>query len=894
MNQDMPLAKGKAKHTITGTVHLLVKFGSASRASKVQVRAMPADQKDPVKDDDLSSQLPHHQHRPLRVSSKWGLSKSIESHQRAFVVVEEDSEDEHESGKTTPDPNQSASTSSLPVTSSPASPATTTPTKGHTPPSSDDEDHKPAKDGGDIDWNGASKKAKRTSLTKASKLLGLPGGNSGSSTPTSSKTPEPADDVIDWNGSSGSHRPTRGKKTSPKKDDDEIDWNGSKSKSPRPIKPKNDDEIDWNGTPKAAKRTSGLPKKAGSKTTVRTMKIREQIAEVIHLCQAAESNGGIVNDCKKDDEDNLVFALYDPVNKKKSPMTLIIPDSARTGEFLLFTEDGVVELGVQGTLFRAMARVLADYAYQHELKEYQPIFPKDIETTNSDTDSPEPEKRSGRKSGRSGLTDSFQDDFGMDPFAGNSGSTFGDTSSSVLKWTEEYTKLHGKEAFGVYNNGKGSIMLRFAFQPDTILSDLMAEIWLIDNSSPIVIELSTLLGSSKAPTVTLFQSKAKDLNVPAPPAATFGLMWYLQKRLERYLLTNWPPNKDNHLYLEMISHAIDKITTCTKNCVICDTPLAFEMLKPSICDSALCTFSAEQYGLGLDVVAALQHDPDVFDLLICTTSAITQRALSGNTADQKRFAPFPVGIEVTDPKGKIMTFNSGSNPNISAVRDALAALPSVHEMAQYSNSQELKKFLDSKNVMSYPLLRWILTSNRTHLAKLKPDEHIKAVPTPHQYLMLSATPARERIFQERKKQYGSFMAFHGSGFFNWHAILRTGLRNMSGTDLMSTGAIYGAGIYLAPESGTSMGYAQSYQGWNKSSQGKAGEEIRCMALCEVINAGYKASPYYVIPKEEDIVTRYLFIFPTNEATAMNSATLQAASIQLPKTSFDQLHRAKSM
>lgn len=58
------------------------------------------------------------------------------------------------------------------------------------------------------------------------------------------------------------------------------------------------------------------------------------------------------------------------------------------------------------------------------------------------------------------------------------------------------------------------------------------------------------------------------------------------------------------------------------------------------------------------------------------------------------------------------------------------------------------------------------------------------------------------------ERYGSFLAFHGSGFGNWHAILRTGLRNLSGTSLMSTGAVYGSGIYLAADSNTSWGYSK--------------------------------------------------------------------------------------
>ncbi len=42
---------------------------------------------------------------------------------------------------------------------------------------------------------------------------------------------------------------------------------------------------------------------------------------------------------------------------------------------------------------------------------------------------------------------------------------------------------------------------------------------------------------------------------------------------------------------------------------------------------------------------------------------------------------------------------------------------------------------------------------------------------------------------------------------NWHSILRIGLRNYSNTPLMSAGAAYGPGIYLAPNSNVSIGYA---------------------------------------------------------------------------------------
>lgn len=130
---------------------------------------------------------------------------------------------------------------------------------------------------------------------------------------------------------------------------------------------------------------------------------------------------------------------------------------------------------------------------------------------------------------------------------------------------------------------------------------------------------------------------------------------------------------------------------------------------------------------------------------------------------------------------------------------------------------------------------------------------IKEMYTDHQYYLLSSSPEKEEKFQKYKNQYGSFYAFHGSGLCNWHAIMRNGLKNMSGTDGQLNGAAYGSGIYLAADSSTSFGYAASGYVWENSSflknnnnnnQNKNNEydynynnnyssdSITCLAMCE--------------------------------------------------------------
>ena len=69
--------------------------------------------------------------------------------------------------------------------------------------------------------------------------------------------------------------------------------------------------------------------------------------------------------------------------------------------------------------------------------------------------------------------------------------------------------------------------------------------------------------------------------------------------------------------------------------------------------------------------------------------------------------------------------------------------------------------------------------------------------TSKQFVMISSSPERQTFFDEQKAVYGSVFAFHGSGIENWHAIIRTGLVNASGTALQVNGAACGSGIYVS-------------------------------------------------------------------------------------------------
>jgi len=262
----------------------------------------------------------------------------------------------------------------------------------------------------------------------------------------------------------------------------------------------------------------------------------------------------------------------------------------------------------------------------------------------------------------------------------------------------------------------------------------------------------------------------------------------------------------------------------------------------------------------------LENSPEVVDLLISFSQAAT-------TGDERRFNPYPQGVEVKyfdDQKRELtahlMMENDQTKRNVAAVSRVIGLMPPVEDLAKHADTKSIKASCDNIDRLLFPLLRWIITSNRAYLVRLDPKERITEMGTEYQYMFLSSPPEKESKFQKLKKEKGTFWAFHGSGFSNWHSILRIGLKNYSNTAMMSTGAAYGAGIYLSPMSATSLGYARSQQGWTKSSFAKKGNYIQCICLCEVIDCSYKANPHYVIPEEDHVMTRYFFIYDGSVST----------------------------
>ena len=106
-----------------------------------------------------------------------------------------------------------------------------------------------------------------------------------------------------------------------------------------------------------------------------------------------------------------------------------------------------------------------------------------------------------------------------------------------------------------------------------------------------------------------------------------------------------------------------------------------------------------------------------------------------------------------------------------------------------------------------------------------------------------------------------YYLYHGSPFYCWYSIIKNGLKVMSGTEFMTTGAAYGNGIYLSDHSYTSHGYARQTPPFNYSM-------IGLFQVTENPVTYLKGSTIYVVPTEKILILRSLI--KINKLSASNT------------------------
>ncbi|XP_071845856.1 protein mono-ADP-ribosyltransferase PARP6-like isoform X2 [Apostichopus japonicus] len=357
------------------------------------------------------------------------------------------------------------------------------------------------------------------------------------------------------------------------------------------------------------------------------------------------------------------------------------------------------------------------------------------------------------------------------------------------------------------------------------------------------------------------------------------------------------PTLEYGFLYQVIAYLNKRLITLSEFCVVCDEPHIFQngaMLKPAVCQRELCVFSHQTLGVMQDPSVNIAAGAEVVDLLVAMVVSAVQ-----SKRKHIIFDPYPM---VVDPLNSKEFALHHKKKNFPRIEQALKSFVSMREMLSASTPSDVKMKMDSQDALAFPLLQWIISSNRSHILKLPPNKQINFMRTPHQFLLMSSPPTKQAIFQKAKETNGSIFAFHGSNIENWHSILRNGLINASGTKHQCHGAAYGKGIYLSPNSSVSFGYSGMGQGeYNaavkKNPQSvpslmakavlpcrqkapgppapapdppseKSGtcflesQNLRCITLCEVISSKEltKHNHVWVCTNPDYVCTRFFFVY----------------------------------
>ncbi|KAE8452970.1 hypothetical protein EG329_012157 [Mollisiaceae sp. DMI_Dod_QoI] len=320
-----------------------------------------------------------------------------------------------------------------------------------------------------------------------------------------------------------------------------------------------------------------------------------------------------------------------------------------------------------------------------------------------------------------------------------------------------------------------------------------------------------------------------DSQEPATTSCTTkpNLFTYYLGRNLHYLLRNGQPT------LQWIYGSIQNlITSHPATCLVCSSTIGTKLWKPAAC-SVNCSRRLRQAPLEVRLHNLLV-DPAAIDLLLTCVYAAA-----------------------ADPSNLDLLPNCPvSKDRIAAIMDTLPAL------ASFQTSNNLKATIQGSDGLGKEredLLSWLCLQFRGFILSAQSSFRVPSMPNTQQFLMLNSNHEREALFNAQAPGGSGRVVFHGTQVSRLFLILTEGLKVMSNTPFMLTGAARGAGIYCGDDQGASLHYSGSTgQSWRNSTLGN----MRVMLGCELASAGPSAlGNYHVVADENSLLVRYVFLLP---------------------------------
>jgi ubiquitin-conjugating enzyme E2 Q len=118
--------------------------------------------------------------------------------------------------------------------------------------------------------------------------------------------------------------------------------------------------------------------------------------------------------------------------------------------------------------------------------------------------------------------------------------------------------------------------------------------------------------------------------------------------------------------------------------------------------------------------------------------------------------------------------NDDDTPNYSLLLTVIDKFPTVNAMVHYAKKKMLKSELDKLDPLCFPLLSWIISSNRTHLRLLESEvekvqfnENGTNYGNWKQFIMIMSSPEKEETFQREKEKLKNERRGQGNHYFTY-------------------------------------------------------------------------------------------------------------------------------
>jgi ubiquitin-protein ligase len=309
-------------------------------------------------------------------------------------------------------------------------------------------------------------------------------------------------------------------------------------------------------------------------------------------------------------------------------------------------------------------------------------------------------------------------------------------------------------------------------------------------------------------------------------------------------------------YIDIYENIFKFLPILKNYCCGCQKKLELKSDNYITCGDIECAYKMEEIPLHpSEIVNYIKHNQKVTKILL------TQAVESVSSSRKLQiFEPYPFFLLNQDV----------NNPIKRGDMTALLSRETQDKINQMKNFNEIekqlekyKKFIDKVEnyivdeeiinefgVTFYKLIKFVLQSNKS---RVELESEVK-----NKYSIYKFT--HELDVENKFKTKSETFLFHGSPIENWYSIIRNGLKITSHTNLMTTGAAYGNGLYFSNDINLSYGYCKmNKQGF-----------IGVYQLYDDISKYKKTGNIFVVNDSNIVLLRYLIHLESNLDSAMGT------------------------